>query len=127
VPPADDGKARFDWHPEPLIVAHTDPGGDEALAELGRRSWAVALDTLFGVAVRRPTTPLTYGELRRAFFGSSGRPAPPPEEATPTHALLEDYRIRVAPHHYNPHFPRSFGYLTPPPLPMSVVGELLAQ
>jgi glutamate/tyrosine decarboxylase-like PLP-dependent enzyme len=90
-------------------------------------SWAVALDALFGVAVRRPTTVLTYGELRRAFFGPSGRPAPPPGEPTPSRALLEDYRTRVAPHHYNPQFARSFGYFTPPPLPLSVVGELLAQ
>src|SRR5262249_31965842 len=39
----------------------------------------------------------------------------------------EDFGPRPLPFHYNAQPPRSFSYFTPPPLPLSIVGELLVQ
>ena len=41
--------------------------------------------------------------------------------------MLAAFRERVAPMTYNAHHPGSFSYFTPPPLPMSIAGEVLAQ
>jgi aromatic-L-amino-acid decarboxylase len=70
---------------------------------------------------------LRLRELRETFFGPTGRPSPAPADPTPSAALLDEFRTRVAPHQLNAYHPRSLSYFTPPPLAMSVVGELLAQ
>ena len=41
--------------------------------------------------------------------------------------LLEEFSTRLAPHQLNAWHPRTLSYFTPPPLLLSVVGELLAQ
>ena len=41
--------------------------------------------------------------------------------------LLEEFSARLAPHQLNAWHPRTLSYFTPPPLLLSIVGELLAQ
>src|SRR5258705_12764142 len=71
--------------------------------------------------------PAGYDELREAFFGPAGRPAAAPSEPSTSADILVEFRDRVAPHNLSAYHPRSLSYFTPPPLLMSVVGELLAQ
>ncbi len=118
---------RFAWHPEPELLGYTDPAESRAALEgLGERAWNAALDTLFDEALRRPLGPATYPELRRAFFGPSGRPGPAPADPVPSAALLSDYLERLGPNQYNAQHPRQFAYFTPPPLPIAIVGDVLA-
>ena len=120
--------ARFNWHPEPDLIGFADPSSRPALEQLGQDAWAAALDYLYDHAfVRAMGQPAGYAELRAAFFGPSGRPSPAPSDPTPSGDLLDEFRERVAPHQLNAYHPRSLSYFTPPPLAMSVVGELLAQ
>ena len=119
---------RFAWHPEPELLGYTDAAESRAaLADLGRQAWTTALDMLYDQALRRPLGPATYPELRRAFFGPSGRPGPAPTDPVSSDVLLADYVDRLGPHQYNAQHPRQFAYFTPPPLPIAIVGELLAQ
>ena len=71
--------------------------------------------------------PTLAGPLRSVFFGPDGGPAPAPVGPTPSADLLDEFRDRVAPHMLNAWHPRTLSYFTPPPLVMSIVGELLAQ
>jgi aromatic-L-amino-acid decarboxylase len=120
--------ARFDWHPEPDLLGFGDEASRPALEQLGRDAWEAALDYLYDHAfVRAMGEPAGYRELRAAFFGPTGLPSPAPVDPTPSAALLDEFRERVAPHQLNAYHPRSLSYFTPPPLAMSVVGELLAQ
>ena len=120
--------ARFDWHPEPDLIGFGDESSRPALEALGRDAWDAALDYLYDHAfVRAMGQPAGYRELRETFFGPTGRPSPAPADPTPSAALLDEFRERVAPHQLNAYHPRSLSYFTPPPLAMSVVGELLAQ
>ncbi len=75
----------------------------------------------------RPTRGLPYPEARSEFFGPSNRPAPAPMSPTPSARILREFRERVAPATFNAQHPGSFSYFTPPPLPMSIAGEVLAQ
>ncbi|HKG56969.1 MAG TPA: pyridoxal-dependent decarboxylase [Candidatus Limnocylindrales bacterium] len=119
---------RFDWHPEPELIDVAAPGGREALDAAGRAAWSTALDYLYDEALRRATgAPAGYAELRREFFGPTGRPAAAPARPTASSDLLEEFRTRIAPHQLNAWHPRAFTYFTPPPLVMSILGELLAQ
>ena len=128
VDDADPPATRFDWHPEPDLVGFGDPSARPALEALGRDAWAAALDYLYDHAfVRAMGEPAGYVELRAEFFGPTGLPSPAPLDPTPSADLLDEFRTRVAPHQLNAYHPRSLSYFTPPPLAMSVVGELLAQ
>jgi aromatic-L-amino-acid decarboxylase len=120
---------RFAWHPEPeLIGIRHEALSREALERIGRATWDAALDYLYDEAFRRAVgEPTGYRELRRVFFGPSGGPAPAPRDPTRAAELLEEFRVRLAPHQLNAYHPRAFSYFTPPPLVMSVLGELLAQ
>ncbi|MEX2011630.1 MAG: pyridoxal-dependent decarboxylase [Chloroflexota bacterium] len=120
---------RFAWHPEPeLLGIRYEALSREALERIGRATWDAALDYLYDEAFRRAVgEPTGYRELRREFFGPSGGPAPAPRDPTRAAELLEEFRVRLAPHQLNAYHPRAFSYFTPPPLLMSVLGELLAQ
>jgi glutamate/tyrosine decarboxylase-like PLP-dependent enzyme len=120
---------RFAWHPEPELLGIRDEAlSREALERIGRATWDVALDYLYDEAFRRAVgEPTGYRELRRVFFGPSGGPPPAPRHPTTSSELLEEFRVRLAPHQLNAYHPRAFSYFTPPPLVMSVLGELLAQ
>jgi glutamate/tyrosine decarboxylase-like PLP-dependent enzyme len=124
----------FGWHPEPELFGIRDEADSRpALTELGRGAWATALDYVYGEALRRAVgQPVGYAELRREFFGTdaSGRtrgPASAPEAPATSEAVLREFSERIAPHLLNAYHPAALSYFTPPPLAMSVVGELLAQ
>jgi len=123
----DPGSSRFAWHPEPETLDLSADGARAALEELGQRTWALALDYLYSEALVRPVGPDSYPELRARFFGPSGRPSPAPVAPSSAADVLAEVRDRVVPFLYNAYHPRSFSYFTPPPLPMSVAGELLSQ
>jgi len=69
----------------------------------------------------------SYPEMRRKFFGPANEPAPPPEKPTTSSEVLTEVRERVAPFAFSSQHPGSYSYFTPPPLPMSISGEVLAQ
>ena len=131
---------RFAWHPEPALLGIDDAAASRpALEQLGRNAWSTALDYLFDEALRRAMgEPTGYTDLRRTFFGGSAAddapaaadapgPAPAPRQPTTSTDLLDEFRTRLAPHQLNGWHPRSLSYFTPPPLALSIVGELLAQ
>jgi aromatic-L-amino-acid/L-tryptophan decarboxylase len=113
--------------PDPELLDLRDPGSREALDRLGRALWETALAWLHDEALVRPITTGSYPESRARFFGPSGGPAPAPTDGIDAAAVLQEFRDRVAPMTFNAQFPGSFSYFTPPPLPMSIGGELLAQ
>ncbi len=120
---------RFAWHPEPELIGHGDAATSRAALErLGADTWATALDFLYDQAANRAMgDPAPYAALRASFFGASGGPAPAPASPTPIAAILAEFRERLAGGQMNAQHPRQFGYFTPPPLPVSMMGELLAQ
>lgn len=124
--PAGEG-GRFDWHPEPALFDLASDDARKALEELGREAWATALDYLYDEALVRPVGPDSYQELRTRMFGPAGVPSPAPGAPSPSRDVLDEIRRRVLPYLYNAYHPRSFAYFTPPPLVMSIVGELLSQ
>ncbi len=126
---ADPAIERFAWHPEPELIAVTDPAASRgALERLGAGAWTAALDYLYDEAQRRAMgEPTGYGELRRLFFGATAQPSAAPGGPTDSAQLLTEFRERIAPHQLNAWHPRALSYFTPPPLVMSIVGELLAQ
>jgi aromatic-L-amino-acid decarboxylase len=122
--------ARFDWHPEPALIGYRDEGASrEPLTELGERTWAAALEFLYGTAmVRAMGDPSPYEASRRRYYGPEATgPGPAPVAPTPAAAVIAEFSDRLAGSLMNAQHPRQFGYFTPPPLPMSIMGELLAQ
>jgi aromatic-L-amino-acid/L-tryptophan decarboxylase len=117
----------FARHPEPELIGFADPDARAALEELGRATWETALDWLYHEAMRRPVAAEGYEALRRAFYGPSNEPADAPREGAPSKEVLAEFRERVAPYLYAAQHPGSYSYFTPPPLPMSIAGEVLAQ
>jgi glutamate/tyrosine decarboxylase-like PLP-dependent enzyme len=117
----------FSWHPEPQLIGFSEPARSRpALENLGLEAWAACLDYLYAEALKRPVGPDSYPELRRRLFGSGG-PEPAPAGPRTSKQVLDEFRRRLAPYQFNCQHPRAFSYFTPPPLPMSIVGELLAQ
>ncbi len=146
--PRPSAAVRFAWHPEPALLGIDDAAASRpALEQLGRETWSTALDYLFDEALRRAMgEPTGYADLRQTFFGGPADadgadhplapltvdgapvgPAPAPRQPTASTALLDEFRARLAPHQLNGWHPRSLSYFTPPPLVLSIVGELLAQ
>ena len=121
--------ARFAWHPEPELIGYRDAGASrEALEQLGADTWAAALDFLYDHAVERAMgAPSGYDAARRSFYGGASGPGRAPLHPTASAAVLDEFRTRLATGLMNAQHPRQFGYFTPPPLPISIMGELLAQ
>jgi glutamate/tyrosine decarboxylase-like PLP-dependent enzyme len=118
---------RFDWSPEPELIDIGDPARSRASLEaLGEAAWREALDWLYGQAMRRPVRPDTYPQARARFYGPANNPEPAPGSPSPWPDVLAEFRERVAPGTFNSQNPGSFSYFTPPPLAMSVAGEVLA-
>ncbi len=113
--------------PEPELTEYRDPSARAALEALGESTWRAALDWLYGEALRRPMHANTYPEAREAFFGPTSRPGPAPVSPRRWEDVLGEFRTRIAPATYNAQHPGSFSYFTPPPLPSSIAGEVLAQ
>jgi Glutamate decarboxylase and related PLP-dependent proteins len=124
---------RFAWHPEPELIGYRDASRSrEALERLGSETWTAALDFLYEQAARRAMgAPSGYDAARRAYFGEEGGvargPSAAPSEPATSRAVIDEFDDRLAAMQMNAQHPRQFGYFTPPPLPMSVMGELLAQ
>ncbi|MEA2653192.1 MAG: aromatic-L-amino-acid/L-tryptophan decarboxylase, partial [Chloroflexota bacterium] len=120
---------RFAWHPEPELIGYGDAATSRAAMErLGADTWAAALDFLYDHAANRAMgDPAPYAALRASFFGTTGAPASAPAAPTPIAAILDEFRDRLSAGQMNSQHPRQFGYFTPPPLPASMMGELLAQ
>ena len=119
---------RFAWHPEPDLIDYGDAASRPAMERLGKDTWATALDFLYDEAAHRAMgDPAPYAELRARFFGAAGGPAAAPVSPTPIAGILDEFRRRLAGGQMNAQHPRQFGYFTPPPLPVSMMGELLAQ
>jgi aromatic-L-amino-acid decarboxylase len=120
---------RFGWHPEPELVGYLDEDASRAALErFGEATWRAALDFLYAHAVERAMgDPAPYAELREAYFGEAGGPTEAPSKPTPTTDILEEFSARIAGGLMNAQHPRQFGYFTPPPLPVSIMGELLTQ
>jgi aromatic-L-amino-acid/L-tryptophan decarboxylase len=134
VPDIDAYLARFAWHPEPELIGYRDEAASrKALASLGERTWNDALEFLYGTAqVRAMGDPSPYDEARRRYYASDPggpREGPGPAPHAPMRAadVLSEFSVRLAGGLMNAQHPRQFGYFTPPPLPMSIMGELLAQ
>ena len=122
--------ARFDWHPEPELIGYRDEGASKAaLTALGQQTWAAALDFLYGTAmVRAMGDPSQYDESRRRYYGpDASGPGAAPQKPSPAADVIAEFSDRLAGGLMNAQHPRQFGYFTPPPLPMSIMGELLAQ
>ncbi|MEO8477021.1 MAG: pyridoxal-dependent decarboxylase [Actinomycetota bacterium] len=113
--------------PDPELTDYRDPSARAALEALGASTWRAALDWLYGEALRRPMHADSYPQARETFFGPALRPAPSPRSPSAWDAVLDEFRTRVAPATYNAQHPGSFSYFTPPPLPSSIAGEVLAQ
>ncbi|MGH2594398.1 MAG: pyridoxal phosphate-dependent decarboxylase family protein [Actinomycetota bacterium] len=114
-------------HPEPELIDFRDPvRARAALEQLAERTLVEALDWLYGEAMRRPTAPDLYSSLREDYYGPSGEPGPAPAHGTTSEEVLAEFHERLAPYLYAAQHPGSFSYFTPPPLPMSIVGETLA-
>jgi aromatic-L-amino-acid decarboxylase len=124
-----DPRRRFSWHPEPELIGYGDAATSRgAMERLGTDTWAAALDFLYDhAAVRAMGDPAPYAALRATFFGATGGPAPAPATPSPIVEILAEFRDRLAGGQMNAQHPRQFGYFTPPPLPVSMMGELLAQ
>jgi glutamate/tyrosine decarboxylase-like PLP-dependent enzyme len=124
-----DPTERFAWHPEPELIGYGFAATSRAAMErLGTDTWAAALDFLYDHAANRAMgDPSPYATLRAKFFGASGGPASAPVDPTPIASILDEFRDRLAGGQMNAQHPRQFGYFTPPPLPVSMMGELLAQ
>jgi glutamate/tyrosine decarboxylase-like PLP-dependent enzyme len=124
-----DPRGRFAWHPEPELIGYGDAATSRAALErLGSDTWAAALDFLYDHAAERAMgDPAPYAALRASFFGTSGGPSRAPVSPTPIAEILAEFRDRLAGGQMNAQHPRQFGYFTPPPLPVSMMGELLAQ
>jgi len=132
--PRPDPRERFGWHPEPELIGYDDEARSRpALEALGSAAWTAGLDYLYGEAFRRAMgEPAGYAALRRVFYGtapdgSTALPAEAPAGPTSSTALIEEFSRRIAPHSLNAYHPRALSYFTPPPLLMSIVGEVLAQ
>jgi aromatic-L-amino-acid decarboxylase len=129
MPPTDEPPAaRFGWHPEPELLGFADPSARPALERLGAEAWAAALDYLYDHAFARSMgEPAGFADLRRTFFGPGEEPGPAPLDPTTSTDILDEFRRRLAPYQLNAYHPRTLSYFTPPPLMLSIVGELLAQ
>jgi aromatic-L-amino-acid decarboxylase len=117
------------WHPEPELLDVRDAAtARPALERLGADAWAAVLDYVYDHGLARGMGERTaLPEVRRAIHGESGVPGAAPRDPSTSAEILAAWRERYAPHLANVWHPRTLSYFTPPPLIMSVVGELLVQ
>ncbi len=112
---------------DPELLDLRDPAARASLERFAEAVTAEALDWLFDRAMERPIHPASYPDSRARFFGPSGQPAAIPTDGAPADEVLRTFRDRVAPMTFNAQHPAAFSYFTPPPLAMSVGGEVLSQ
>ena len=121
--------ARFAWHPEPELIGYRDElASRAALERLGDATWRAALDFLYGRTQHRAMgDPAAYGDLRAAYYAPLDGPSIAPGAPARFAEILDEFATRISGGLMNAQHPRQFGYFTPPPLPISIMGELLAQ
>ena len=68
-----------------------------------------------------------YETARAEFYGGDAGPSPAPSAPSRSADVLAEFERRLAASQLNSQHPRNFGYFTPPPLLMSIAGEVLAQ
>ena len=117
----------FDDLPDPELLDPRAEGAREALERFADAVNREAFDWLFERALDRPIQPDGYPESRSRFFGAAGEPSPAPAVGVDAAEVLRRFRERIAPMTFNAQHPGSFSYFTPPPLAMSVGGEVLSQ
>jgi glutamate/tyrosine decarboxylase-like PLP-dependent enzyme len=122
--PADDELPAV---PDPALLDLRRPEARAALEGFSDDVSHEALDWLFETAMVRPIHPESYPDSRLRFFGPDGTPAAAPVEGSPAADVLRTFRDRVATMTFNAQHPGAFSYFTPPPLAMSIGGEVLAQ
>ncbi|MFN8623533.1 MAG: pyridoxal-dependent decarboxylase [Chloroflexota bacterium] len=124
LPPLD-----VSWHPEPELLDVRDPATSRpALERLGADAWATVIDYLYDHGLARGMGERSsLPELRALLHGASGTPGPAPRVPEASAAILAEWQERYAPHMPNIWHPRTLSYFTPPPLVMSVIGEVIAQ
>ena len=127
--PTDDYLERFAWHPEPELIGFRDAAASrEGVRRLGEATWAVAVDYLYEQAAKRAMGAAhDYETARATFFADAPGPSPAPRAPSTSAEVLDEFERRLAATQLNSQHPRNFGYFTPPPLLMSIAGELLAQ
>ena len=127
--PSDEYLKRFAWHPEPELIGFRDAAASrEGVRRLGEATWAIAVDYLYEQAAKRAMgAPHDYETARATFFTDAPGPSPAPREPSTSAEVLDEFDRRLAATQLNSQHPRNFGYFTPPPLLMSIAGELLAQ
>jgi aromatic-L-amino-acid/L-tryptophan decarboxylase len=120
---------RFAWHPEPELIGFRDEAASrEGVRRLGEATWAIAVDYLYEQAAKRAMgASHDYDTARATFFADAPGPSPAPREPSTSADVLDEFERRLAATQLNSQHPRNFGYFTPPPLLMSIAGELLAQ
>ena len=120
---------RFGWHPEPELIGFRDAATSrEGVRRLGEATWAVAVDYLYEQAAHRAMgASHDYDTARAAFYGEGEGPSPAPQTPSRSADVLAEFERRLAASQLNSQHPRNFGYFTPPPLLMSIAGEVLAQ
>ena len=130
-PPALDAAAyleRFHWHPEPELIGFRDEAASrKGVRQLGEATWAIAVDYLYEQAARRAMGAAPDYETARAAFYGGCRAVAAPSAPSRSAAVLAEFERRLAASQLNAQHPRNFGYFTPPPLLMSIAGEVLAQ
>ncbi len=113
--------------PDPELLNLRDPASRAGLERFADAITREALDWLFDRALDRPMHPESYPDSRQRFFGAAGEPSNAPMHGIPADDVLRVFRERVAPMTFNAQHPGAFSYFTPPPLAMSVGGEILGQ
>jgi len=123
-----------DWLPEPeLVFLRDEPIARPALERLAADTWRVALDYVFRTALDRAMgDPSPYADARSHYYasdpaGPAAGPGPAPFDPQAASEVLAEFEARLSGGLMNSQHPRQFGYFTPPPLPISIMGELLAQ
>ncbi|MEZ5319167.1 MAG: aminotransferase class V-fold PLP-dependent enzyme [Vicinamibacterales bacterium] len=84
------------------------------------------IDQLADLVASIPSRPITHDESPSAVRQALGLDAPLPEQGTDAAALLRDTASGLFDHSlFNAH-PKFMGYITAPPAPIGVLGELIA-
>jgi len=117
------------WHPEPeLLDIRDEATARPVLERLGAETWAAVLDYLYQHGlVRGMGEGNGLAELRATMHPDTGQPGPAPVGPSTSTEILAEWRERLAPHMVNVWHPRTLSYFTPPPLILSVIGELFSQ
>ena len=120
---------RFSWRPEPELIGFRDAATSrEGVRRLGEATWAVAVDYFYEQAARRAMgASHDYETARAEFYGGNAGPSPAPGGPSRSADVFAEFERGLAASQLNAQHPRNYGYFTPPPLLMSIAGEVLTR